>query len=262
MPKASLTIDGTEIISKENGVVSANNFNLPIGININSLGKLGSRENPALSAWHILNNESSAYTGYYYIKNETSNKVHHMLCDMERNGGGWMLVANQVGNLGITNTRFMNVNGIGPGLIPCESGGKLSDNNINILRNQSSYTGNWPWWAEGIMFTATNTDVNMFIYKDATTWSSVSYPGYQPGTQYFIDGSYAPDWRKIKNSFTSHTATDYSDPGTANYGTRGFGHHYISTSYFTWCRHPESTGSDGFNADNIGNARHGYFWVR
>lgn len=247
-------IDNTTLGS--NVSIQSNSFN------INTLGKLGSRENPALSAWHILSSENSVSTGFYYIKDQINNKVYHLLCDMERNGGGWMMVANQPGDRGVTTTRFMNSSSIGPGLLPYESGGKLSDSTINILRNQSSYTDNWPWWAEGVMFTTTNTDVDMFIYKDATSWSSLSYPGYQPGTQYFINGSYAPDWRKIKNSFTTHTATDYSDVGAPNQGTRGFGHHHINTSRFAWCRHPESTGSDGFRSDSLGNAREGYFWVR
>lgn len=90
MPNASLTIDGTEVIKKENGSVSftnsISNFFDPLD------GSTSAKAAP--SAKHIKQLTNTTTNGVYWIT--VNNNPTQVYCDMNILGGGWMLFACKV----------------------------------------------------------------------------------------------------------------------------------------------------------------------
>jgi len=239
--------------------------------------------NPATSARAILAVNPAAPSGFYWINDGTD--TFQVYCDMTRNGGGWMLAASIRGGNG---NEVMATGAAGlttPVYQPSSTGnwGKFADARINRMRSRSQntangYTGNWPWWVEGVgPFTeatyapnvATNLGgaINMFVYKDAQTFEATAYPGDAGAPSPFASGTQRSEWRRIRNTYDEGT-TSYTDVGTPNYGTRGFGHHHQPTQpdytnpRISWARHPESGGSCAMRSDPWGIPTYGHLWVK
>jgi hypothetical protein len=243
----------------------------PLGLNSSS---------PASSARAILFNEPTSQSGLYWINDGVD--TFQVYCDMTRNGGGWMLVASIRGGNG---SEVMATGAAGlttPVYQPSSTGnwGKFSDERINRIRARSQsqtngYTGNWPWWVEGVDFTEataptglTGTNrIDMFVYKDAQTFATTTYPGDSGAGSPFSAGTQRPEWRRIRNVYDESTTLYTEAGGTPNYGTRGFGHHHQGSAdqtnpRFSWARHPESGGSCAMRADSWGIPTYGHFWVK
>ena len=119
MPDASLTIDGTEVLKKTSGVVSAKNLtlqetilhesSLPTNVAIvnRRYKKDGlTKANYARSAEDILEHYPNSANGYYYICPLQDNIPMHVYCDMT--GGGWMQIYCRTGSQ-TTSIDFRNI---------------------------------------------------------------------------------------------------------------------------------------------------------
>jgi hypothetical protein len=217
------------------------------------------------SAMEIKTLKPDAPDGLYWINDGT--ETFQVYCDMTRNGGGWMLVASIYRGNG---SETMNVNAAGvatPAYNISSTGGwgKFSDARINRMRARSQsqqygYTGNWPWWFEGVNWdnTPSNTSrgggagnyIDNFVYKNAITWSTETYPANDSL------------WRRIANIWDENSAT-YQEV-TPNTGTRGMGHHHQSPPpiRMSWSRHPEGGGTCAMRTDNFGQPTNGHMWVK
>ena len=234
----------------------------------------------ASSARGILSVNPSAPSGLYWINDGVD--TFQVYCDMTRNGGGWMLAASIRGGNG---AEVMATGAAGlttPVYQPSSTSnwGKFSDARINRMRSRSQsqlngYTGNWPWWVEGVNFTEATAPtvltgsnrIDMFVYKDAQTFEATAYPGDAGAGSPFTSGTQRPEWRRIRNIYDEGSSSYAETGGSPNYGTRGFGHHHQGAAdqtnpRFPWARHPESGGSCAMRADNWGIPTYGHFWVK
>ena len=98
MPNASISIDGTEVISKTNGatylstdIVSVNDIIVPTGF---SAPPGFSPSNPGISAKQLMDtygygSSNKPGNGWYWIKPADNLPAIYTYCDFENEGGGW-----------------------------------------------------------------------------------------------------------------------------------------------------------------------------
>ena len=209
------------------------------------------------SSAYLLKTQGQNTDGLYWINDGVD--IFQVYCDMTRYGGGWMLAASiRNGN----DNEVMNTGAAGlstPVYQPSSTAnwGKFSDARINRMRSRSQtqangYTGNWPWWMEGVGYTG--GDINNWVYKDAQTFSVNTKPD--------TDAT----WRRIRSASFDENSTTYYDIGTPNSGTWGWGHHHIGSingeKRSCWARHPEQYTDVAWNTDSWGRPTYGHVWVK
>lgn len=197
------------------------------------------------SAWNIKERYPQSRNGYYEIAGEK------IWCDMETDGGGWMLVAS-VSLDGEQGTRDQ-IGDVG-NMADCDGTAKFSDEFINKLRSDSEYSGVTPWraWATDFQPFDGNPDIavpdrlrtqKQFINSAMTEFDATAQAIDVTGATWLHIGYEHPVCMKLK--------TDEK--------TMGFGDHYYSgDTYFTWqC----SVNPNGFYA-HWRKSSPGTFWVK
>jgi hypothetical protein len=182
-------------------------------------------------------------SGWYFVQPKGESAVVKLFVDNQRNGGGWALVARVTKSSCQAHMTRSAVN-IGDGKQgPAKDAGqtvKLSDSFIQNLRSSSSARGTIGFWME-----AENFRKDVFISSQATVDLEGSANQMSQRTN-------------IVNSYSVNAALSQTHPNT---GTRGFGCHHCSGTWFAWGRHPEERNNCGFREDALGSSD-GYLWVR
>lgn len=195
-------------------------------------------------AWDIKTLYPNSRSGWYEIQGQP------IWCDMETDGGGWMLVARV-----LSDDKYVTREAVGPTPDPrAEMSRKFDDEFINRLRRDSIYSGSTPWRAHAEHFNVfpNNPDIRpidrlltqtQFINAAMTEFNATARAIDVPGATWMHIGYEHPVCMKLK--------TDEK--------TIGFGDHYYSgDTYFAW--HCVDS-PDGFHA----HWRHGSpgtFWVK
>lgn len=194
-------------------------------------------------AWEIKSFYPDSRSGWYEIQGQ------QIWCDMETDGGGWMLVA-RVARDDVYVTR--DSVGDTPNIQINESR-KFDDDFINKLRTSSTYSGSTPWRAHAEQFDVfPGTDVRpadrlltqtQFINAAMTEFNATARAIDIVGATWMHIGYEHPVCMKLK--------TDEK--------TIGFGDHYYSgDTYFAWhC----TDSPDGFHA-HWRHSSPGTFWVK
>jgi len=195
-------------------------------------------------AWEIKQRYPNIRSGWYEIQGE------QIWCDMETDGGGWMLVAT-VARDSVYATR--DAVGSNPDY-HVEESRKFSDEFINKLRTDSIYAGSTPWRAHASRFDVFPSAPEImpadrlltqtqFINAAMTEFNAEARAIDVTGSTWMHIGYEHPVCMKLK--------TDEK--------TIGFGDHYYSgDTYFAWhC----TDSPDGFHA-HWRHSSPGTFWVK
>jgi hypothetical protein len=195
-------------------------------------------------AWEIKSFYPDSRSGWYEIQGQ------QIWCDMETDGGGWMLVARVAhDDKYVTREETGGVPTMGS-----SNSAKFSDDFINQLRHDSTYAGSTPWRAHAEKFNVfpkapSITPIDrlltqtQFINAAMTTFNATAKAIDIPGATWMHIGYEHPVCMKLK--------TDEK--------TIGFGDHYYSgDTYFAWhC----TESPDGFHA-HWRHSSPGTFWVK
>ncbi len=205
---------------------------------------IGSQTNPATDPYGQLRNNPD---GNYWIKPPGFGSAIEVQMDNTNNGGGWVLVARVLdSNMDHYNTAAVNRSGSTGPRTNNTNTQKLSDAEINYLRDASSYSGSTAWWMQSQTWSSNNSyPANVFVKTGTFDFSATD------------SANNVNDKTILTNTFEG-SLVDTSP----NSGTRGLGdHHANGANYFAWVRHPESSGNNGFRQDTRGTAS-GFLWVK
>lgn len=195
------------------------------------------------SAAEIKNLYPNSRSGWYEIKGK------NIWCDMESDGGGWMLVARVT-----KQTDYKTADAIGDIVkLNDEISTKLSDDFINELRTDSVYSGTTPWraYAENFDVFPNNPEINVpdrlktqkiYISSIMKNFNAENFAKNISGSQYLhIDYEHPVCMKKLHD-------TD----------AVGFGDSFSSgDTYFCWAKH----NIFGFHSRWRGTSP-GTFWVK
>ena len=197
------------------------------------------------SAFEIKQRYPNARSGWYDIQGR------EIWCDMETDGGGWMLVARVC-----TDKQYVTRDQVGNVISPDATASvKFSDDFINQLRSDSEYTGITPWRAHGEHFNVfpDNPDITpvkrlltqyQYINNAMTEFDATGRAIDHVGATWLHIGYEHPVCMDIKT----------------NEQTIGFGDCYYSgDTYFAWYCDEDSDG--GYFSKFRGNSK-GTFWVK
>ena len=207
-------------------------------------GVAGTQYNPATDPYTQLRNQPS---GNYWIKPSGFGSAIEVQMDNTNNGGGWVLVARVLDtNMDHWNTNAVNRSGTTGPRTNNTNTQKLSDAEINYIRDASGYSGSTAWWMQSQTWSSNNSyPADVFVKTGTFDFSATD------------SANNVNDKTILTNTFEGSLV----DTGP-NSGTRGLGdHHANGANYFAWVRHPESSGNYGFRQDTRGSAS-GYLWVK
>jgi hypothetical protein len=163
-----------------------------------------SPSNPAVSASQILTVNTSAQSGYYYIRPDGTN-THYVYCDMTTDGGGWMLMINARPN----------------------NGGQYYSNNDFGLSTANGY--DYPEFNKSTTSMFGVTKINRFFQIPGFKYGRVT-----PGPGVTINAPYTGLYQRIGTGTSAQwggTAFECSNRANLN-GTAAFG--WVITQYKNW----------------------------
>jgi len=204
---------------------------------------VGSQANPATDPYGQLRTKAS---GNYWIQPSGFSSAIQVQMDNTNNGGGWVLAARVLdSNMDHYNTAAVNRSGTTGPRTTNTNTQKLSDAEINYIRDASSYSGSTAWWMQSQTWSSNNSyPANVFVKTGTFDFSATA------------SANNVDDKTILSNTFEGSTTN--LNP---NAGTRGLGDHHTNANFFAWVRHPEDSGNYGFRQDTRGEAS-GYLWVK
>ena len=121
-------------------------------------GLLGSsQDNPAQSAFDIMHNNPGAPSGSYWIN--WGGTVHQIHCEMELEGGGWMMIMN-----------YVKGRGINPNLLARSSSFPQMGTEYTLNTNESGSTGTPGTWGHIGNTLANSYNWNEYMFYGRTTF--------------------------------------------------------------------------------------------
>lgn len=176
---------------------------------------LGSETNPASSALEILNENSNATSGVYWIKWNGSDPIK-VWCEMSLAGGGWMMILN-----------YVHLGGTNPNLLVRTDSLPLMGSEYTLGVDESSSTGSDGTWghASNAMANLNNWSEYMFYGKTSGHNRIIHFRGNNTNIVSYMktgSGAMVPHYADSTTNFNETLRVNSSIPLFVNNDRNGF----------------------------------------